>query len=480
MKNYLDVPFSCGATKHENESSGKVYGNVTLDGNATAHLGDVHHHYLKDAAIIELLNGGQTGIVNTFKIAVQVASRLAFTDWHHSVQMLSMNVLYPSIDFESIPEGSQFEGLLAQAVAVCFDGIDSAILDKRLFVEDWIAFDLDGFIIARPAAWLTNITAIRGKLISFSNGKIMLDGSQYKKVRNDRANLRAGFKSPDNEHRMNAYLWTTNDDTCGFLRNKFPNVHLRPLLAPLGDTIFLRTEVYLDRGTPITIDSTKAASALIRLLVSDPCSHGYSDQYSVRELCESQTTFGAIFQGLHFVDSRGRGLVLNPKPNLSPVYIQQTKDNSSLQWLALQWSPDSEPDRCLLVLQKDCCVECLLERLGKIIGSIARSSATIPATGYPVCIIAGNSPKSLSTSRLPLHTRSAFSTNNRSPARSEEPLSHAGISTRRVVSETQAGQPQAAESLRAPYVPRPASRSPPTTQVKRKPLSTSINIQEQY
>lgn len=291
VKNYISVSKGVAGFSSNVRPSGNVYGSVTLDGNATAHLGDVHHHYLKDVEIRELLNAGQTGIVRTLQLAVQIASRLAFTDWHHSVQMLSMSVLDPGFDVEDMPDKTQFEGLFIQVVAMCFDGIGSAILDKRLFVDDWVALDLDGFVVSRPAAWTTDISTIRGKLISFANGKIMFEGSQYKKVRNDRAELTTGISAIDDGQRINTYLASTDHTVHqgGVLHNKFSNIRIRPLLSPLGDTIFVRTELYLNESTPMLIDSTKAASALYHLLISDPCSHGYSDRYSIKSLCQNQS-----------------------------------------------------------------------------------------------------------------------------------------------------------------------------------------------
>jgi hypothetical protein len=110
---------------------------------------------------------------------------------------------------------------------------------------------------------------------------------------------------------------------------------------------------------------------------------------------EKKEYIGQLMEGLHFHDSRASSAMIGNKHWGNAVYVQHTEGNPTAQWLALQWMPDDDSQRCLRILQRDCCISCLLNLAGDLVKSISNSSAPVLAKGYPICIIAGNNKGAL-------------------------------------------------------------------------------------
>ena len=386
LDNYLSVPktntYSINPTSAP--ESVHAYGSVHLEGYAHAHLGDVHYHQV-DSKFLDWSKDTRNSIAETIKLAVRVASRLAFTDWHQSCQLLSMNIM--SLGYRiGIPDDRQFEGLVAEAVSLCFDGVNTRALEKKIWSDDWTALDLDGVIVIRTVARTPDIRDVRGKLVCFASGSIQFEGSSYKKVRSDRSTPTVDYSYQDNrKHELPSA-------SVRYLRNKFPNTRMRPFVTASSDTIFLRAEVYFEGDIPVFVDGTISAKMLPDLLVTERCEHGYRSDFPISAFTANKQYIRHFYEGLFFDDARHGGMTIGDKLNGSPVYVQHTKDNPVLQWLALQWIPRSDSERCIRVLQKHCCLPCILKRLHRIVESIGESSAPVLAGGYPICIIAGDDP----------------------------------------------------------------------------------------
>ncbi|KAL4997878.1 hypothetical protein BDV10DRAFT_201550 [Aspergillus recurvatus] len=290
-------------------------------------------------------------LVQSINLAVHFASRLAFTDWDMNLRIMSALTM----SHRELPPPrtgpTNFEGHIREAIALCSDNMPVESIEQRLWTADWVGLDIDGIVILRNAATPDSWASMKGAYLGFRRGRILHENQQYTKIRTDRI-----------------------------------NTHSQNLLATKKrNTIFMRLEATPTPGTSVIGDGSLSATFAPDYLVTAPCQHGYNLESA--PLAMKHPFLLGFAEGLFFDDHALQDIRPGNYPGVN-IFYQLTSENHLAQWLALQWRPVNDPFRCLRIIQKGCCLQCLLGRLGTVLEELQRSTPH-QYHKYPVCIIAG-------------------------------------------------------------------------------------------
>ncbi|KAL3431840.1 hypothetical protein BDV09DRAFT_175532 [Aspergillus tetrazonus] len=319
-------------------------------------------------------------LVSSITIAVHFASRLAFTDWDVNLRMMSaLAMSHRELPPPRTGPTTNFEGHMREAIALCSDSMPVDSIEQRLWNADWVGLDIDGIVILRNAAMPESWANMKGAYLGFRRGRILHENQQYTKIRTDRINTQ-----PQN-------LLATKTKKCTGTTapiNGCPSIQSRVLIMPMADTIFMRLEATPTPGAPVIGDGSLSATYAPDYLVTAPCQHGYDPRGA--PLAMKYPFLLGFAEGLFFDDHALQDIRPGNYAGMN-VFYQLTSENHLAQWLALQWQPATDPFRCLRIIQKGCCLQCLLGRLGKVLGQLQSSAhhQYQRHQGYPVCIIAG-------------------------------------------------------------------------------------------
>lgn len=323
----------------------------------------------------------QIAVESTISNAINFASILSFSNWNTALGVMSVRVMSGHRHGKGAEERT-FEGPMSQAIELCVDGFKVIDLETRFWSQDWVALDLDGVVAVRELSRQYSIHSLKGRYLSFSVGQLMYEGGPYAKIRTDRTDLRyRNFKAP-----VNALLKpqagpsqpsTSGHSTSGSTASpRFEDICMwkpRELCSRVGETVFVRLEIMLSSSTYIVVDSSRAASSLAQVLVTNECPHGFSTigLHNGKldpdiKLPNWMTQNTIIFEGLSFSEPDPKAL----------LYYQRTENVPIGQWLACHWNATG-----LKILQSKCCLRCLFQRLGAL-------KLKEEGGPYPICIIA--------------------------------------------------------------------------------------------
>ncbi|RDW90059.1 uncharacterized protein DSM5745_01834 [Aspergillus mulundensis] len=322
-------------------------------------------------------------LLQSITVAVHFASRLAFTDWDVNLRIMSAMVmsyreLPPPRVSHNNSRHTNFEGHIHEAIELCSDSMPIESIEQRLWTADWMGLDIDGIVILRNAAMPDSWASMKGAYLGFRRGRILHENQQYTKIRTDRINTQS-----QNLVATNKKSWTT-----AFPMNGCPSIEPRALIMPMADTIFLRLEASATPGSSVIGDGSLSALFTPDYIVTAPCKHGYDPKKT--PVAANYPLIEDFAEGLFFDDS---ALLDNftrsgTQQGVS-VFYQLTSENKLAQWLASQWRPASGPFQCLRIIQRDCCLQCLLGNLGRVLEELNSGTHFFPYKQYPVCIMAG-------------------------------------------------------------------------------------------
>jgi hypothetical protein len=268
-------------------------------------------------------------LAEAVRIASQFASNLAFSDWDRSLCQMSVSFLRYGRENKYREEKDYwayagcFKANTATAIALCADNIDMSTLKNRLWTADWIALDLDGYIVHRNAARYHSIHELHGKLPTFTAGRITFEEEASSKIRFDQMGVKyQGWGTP-----------VAKIQECA-PRLSFGNLSVWMLLSSVRSSLFVRLEGFRGSGIAFVGDASKVGPLLPNALVSTPCSHGYRSVSVVRHASPSiALTQGLVFHAMDEIRFRHDKI---------HVYYQLV-DNSALgQWLACHWTSKFE------------------------------------------------------------------------------------------------------------------------------------------
>lgn len=368
------------------------------------------------ASYLDLHPSLQKDVIARLYVAINFASILAFSDWNTTFGCMSVRSMFPYEESGSSElEDDNFEGPMSKAIELCVDSVTRVDLETRLWTKDWVALDLDGVVVFRQLSRRYSIHDLDGKYLSFVPGQLLYEGIPCTKIRSDRTSIKyRPFGSGPSTGGSNAapanHLSPGHQATGPLERKKFEDSctwGYRELCSRLGETIFIRLEITVQPNAYIIVDSSKAASQLPEIMVTDQCNHGFSteglqDGLLDSEVCTPSLGLGEnVFEGLSFGE-QGKKI---------SIFYQHTSRTPLGQWLACHWV---SPVPGIQILQRDCCLKCLFGRLEVAVPNLSE---------YQLCIIAGGDTqdgsfdrRKRSRSQQPASLTPAYLRNGHSPA----------------------------------------------------------------
>ncbi|KAK7179894.1 hypothetical protein PSPO01_14024 [Paraphaeosphaeria sporulosa] len=343
-----------------------------------------------DHGFLKLRLDKQQEVSETIRIASHFASYLAFSDWDVTIRQMSVSFLQFGQKQERRDERECFEAHMSSAIPLCADNLDLSTLENKLWSADWLALDLDGLIVHRNTARNFSIHDLRGKFLGFTAGRIVSEGETCSKVRSDRVGLSyQDFASEVSGAKIAACV----------PRLKFRGLGVRTLLSTVKDTLFVRLEGFLDSKPILVGDASLVGQKLPDAFVSVPCKHGYHEPTTIQTLQDNAGTVPIdlvdVIEGLIF--DTGNSRMYKTKLHL---YYQLVDSSPLGQWLACHWT--SENKRAFIIVQKDCCFGCIVQRTMRLYDIIEDSGYPLPAEGldgeqlliYGLTILAATSTQS--------------------------------------------------------------------------------------
>lgn len=263
-------------------------------------------------------------LVSSITVAVQFASRLAFTDWDVNLRIMSALIMsHRELPPIRIRQTTEFEGRLREAIALCSDSMSVDSIEQRLWNADWVGLDIDGIVILRNAAMPESWANMKGAYLGFRRGHILHENKQYTKIRADRINTQS-----------QNLLATKTKKRIGTTApmNGCPSIQSRVLIMPMEDTIFMRFEATPTPGTPVLGDGSLSATYAPDCLVTAPCQHGYNPKSA--PLAMKYPFLLGFAEGLFFDDHALQDIQPGNYAGMN-VFYQLTSENHLAQWLAL-------------------------------------------------------------------------------------------------------------------------------------------------
>lgn len=333
----------------------------------------------------------QRSLMRTIRIATKFASYLAFSDWDVSLRQMSVKFLRYGETLENITTNRFYEAHIPTAITFCTDGVGTSTLESRLWSLDWVAFELDGFIVYRNTARHQSIHELGGKFLGFSVGKIFYEGNACSKVRSDLAGEQ--YMSEGTEIPLSKITEYSRTPKYGI------DASVRTLLSAIKDTLFVRLEVSLQSGLTFLGDASKVGSSLPYALVSTPCLHGYEQDFESLPIQEREniyfkpwldmrsTTWMCYLQGIFFDPLVGWNSP-NKKDARLRVFYQLVDNRPLQQWLACHWSTIHSPFQ-VTIIQKDCCFACIMTRIIQLRKAMEASNVPLNSDCLEVYVIPG-------------------------------------------------------------------------------------------
>jgi hypothetical protein len=307
-------------------------------------------------------------LISSITVAVHSASRLAFTDWDVNLRIMSaLNMSHRELPPLRTRQTTEFEGHLRKAIVLCSDRMPVDSMEQRLWNADWVGVDIDGIVILRNAAMPESWVNVKGAYLGFPRGRIRHENQQYTKIRTDRINTQS--------QNLLATKTKKRTETTAPI-NGCPSIQSRVFFMPMADTNFMRLEATPTQG--LIGDGSLSATYAPDYLVTASCQHRYNPKSA--PLAIKYPFLLGLAEGLFFDNHVPQDIHPGNYPGVN-VFYQLTSEDHLAQWLALQWQPSSVPFRCLSIIQNNCCLQCLLGRLGSVFEQL-QSIRDIRGTQY--------------------------------------------------------------------------------------------------
>ena len=221
--------------------------------------------------------------------AVDIAAKLAFSDWDTSIKLLSVRYFhqagskiactYESDEWndEFKPKPSVFHGHLESAVQLCTDVFETATLEKHVIPLDWAGVDLDGIVVLRSSVAHRSITDLRGRYLEFRPGRIKYEDLLVRSIRVDIISLetykdRALHLRRDKEEDRSETVGPELSPQC---TPDLDPMEFRCSFTMIGRTLLLKLECLTNKKRWIQVDPIEISNSIPKLFVTVSCTHAF-------------------------------------------------------------------------------------------------------------------------------------------------------------------------------------------------------------
>ncbi|KAL9118525.1 MAG: hypothetical protein Q9187_004929, partial [Circinaria calcarea] len=115
--------------------------------------------------------------------AVDIAARLAFSDWSASFTSLSVRHFYQAGTTNNDKPADLHLDDLISAVILCTDNHDTNTLEQKFITLDWAGIDFDGIVVLRSIVAEHSILGLGGRFLDFRLGRIVYENSSVRSIR---------------------------------------------------------------------------------------------------------------------------------------------------------------------------------------------------------------------------------------------------------------------------------------------------------
>ncbi|KAI9711519.1 MAG: hypothetical protein M1820_002083 [Bogoriella megaspora] len=329
------------------------------------------------------------------------AAKLAFTDWDESFQQLcvrSMTSRKPNNDWGDWFSRREehvffFDEHIRTILDLCVDTNYRNTSGLKDLPRSWIASELDGAVAIRTYAMEMSLANLDGRFVNLRHGLIRFEGAICSTIQSVDPLRNTLLHLP--KHHRNDVADLIPRVVAYAPGNAVPNLSMRSLCSRERNSIWVQTEVS-HKGVIRVIDDVRICKSIPHLKVSVPCIHGYRTPSKLLERFESRRPsehYNSLSQSKLYnlshpsdIDSPDsekskdyRWKVQDVLPGLKTlwetngvgrnayIYYQLTDENAIAQWLACHVGVRH---RTLMILQKDCCIDCILTRIDAGIGTM--------------------------------------------------------------------------------------------------------------
>ena len=318
---------------------------------------------------------------------VDAAAWLAFSDWHLNVQFLSdkwlerdaswrtngtLALIFSQLEnkVESLAElphetlayvdrfdVSKFGHLLSDCITSILVGEYQGLGREQNFQdESMLAFSYRGIIFAQNAA-VQEMLDMEALILHLACGTITVAGEPQERIHSvypgDRPDLKR--ESDRGSHSRQSQKLVPSD--------RFPSISITSGIKISNEGLVLDRKAIVDNTIVDIINPGQITQSLLSIFVSSPCEHGYlydaeqalgGGSTETPEEADVVEEVPMVLQGLCLSEDRER------------TWLQAVDCNPIGQWLAYQYECDSRPGHkypVITILQRDCCIRCILSRL---------------------------------------------------------------------------------------------------------------------
>ena len=312
------------------------------------------------------------GLTRTLARAIDFASSMSFTDWDHSLQIMSASCFYvnvspdgprrrvkvPSSLYSEKSEETSLHSLIYRLSEFCLPCTDPLLTSSTAWDRPWLANQQCGIVICRNQLVVHSISKYRGIVLSLIQGRILYDGVQKSEIMADgRHAICEWGDEPLRDVRLRC--------------NKYPELRSRFLVSGKSDVLLVSHEIINDDHLQLQAFEISDFSNQVQspysddFLVSLPCPHDMDVSLDDEEWGANIHGKSGIFSVAIKDEEYFPGY--HPKAIL---YYQQVDNNDLGQWIALNILGRGNFSRHYTILQDKTCLPCLKRRMNQAVEHI--------------------------------------------------------------------------------------------------------------
>ena len=319
--------------------------------------------------------------------AVDIAAKLAFTDWDTSLKLLSVRYFHQagmkiSCKYDSFRTApSVLQGHLESAIQLCTDIFETTTLEKHVFTPDWAGVDLDGIVVLRSSVTRRSIRDLRGRYLEFRLGRIKFEDSLVRSIRVDIVSSetfkdRALQTRPD---KVDDHSKTVGPELSPQCTPNLDPMEFRCSFTMIERILLLKLECLTNEGSWVQVDPIEISKSIPRLFVTVSCTHPFRAPLSLHGTMKKSTGMPRApgnglpisnwYQDSAFDIPERLGLAVQYTPDGFDIAYLHVDRSAEGQWLSCRSAyvenggPKDLPTFGYTLLQKNTCLLCTVHTI---------------------------------------------------------------------------------------------------------------------
>ncbi|KAL9120945.1 MAG: hypothetical protein Q9187_002503, partial [Circinaria calcarea] len=201
--------------------------------------------------------------------AVDIAARLAFSDWGASFTSLSVRYFYQAGTTNNDKPADLFPDDLTSAVITCTDNHDTNTLKQKFITSDWAGIDFDGIVVLRSIVAEHSILELGGRYLDFRLGRIVYENSSIRSIRVETIDT----DQVQTLEVINDCSKTTGPELRPCHVAGLEPAELRRTFSVTERTLWLRLEFLTRRKKWVPVNPIEISRDIPHIYITAPCTH---------------------------------------------------------------------------------------------------------------------------------------------------------------------------------------------------------------